>query len=74
MSSNSILKQIVNDIESVEGTIKDLNDEKSGKYKEAKSKGYDVKALRRVIAIRRKGIEKHEEEENTVGLYLAELG
>ena len=74
MTSNSKLKQIVDKIERLDATIKDHNEEKSDVYKDAKGNGYDVKALRRVIAIRRKGIEKHEEEENTVGLYLAELG
>ncbi|MGO4449864.1 DUF2312 domain-containing protein [Phyllobacterium sp. TAF24] len=74
MSSNSKLKQIVDKIERLDATIKDHNEEKSDVYKDAKGSGYDVKALRKVIAIRRKGIEKHDEEEAVVTNYLAELG
>ncbi|PSH61720.1 hypothetical protein CU102_26420 [Phyllobacterium brassicacearum] len=74
MSSNSKLQRLVDKIERLDETIKEHNAEKSEVYKDAKSDGYDVKALRKVIAIRRKGHEKHEEEEATVATYLAELG
>ncbi|MGO4450415.1 DUF2312 domain-containing protein [Phyllobacterium sp. TAF24] len=74
MTSNSKLKRLVDKIERLDETIKEHNAEKSDVYKEAKGDGYDVKALRKVITIRRKGLDKHEEEENTVSLYLAELG
>lgn len=74
MTSNSKLKRIVDKIERLDETIKEHNAEKSDVYKEAKGDGYDVKALRKVIAIRRKGYEKHEEEEAIVETYLAELG
>ncbi|MBA8904124.1 DUF2312 domain-containing protein [Phyllobacterium sp. P30BS-XVII] len=72
--SNSKLQKIVEKIERLDETIKDHNAEKSDVYKEAKGDGYDVKALRKVIAIRRKGYQKHEEEEAIVETYLAELG
>jgi len=60
-------------IENLDATIKEHNTEKSEVYKDAKGEGYDVKVLRKVIAIRRQGHEKHEEEEALVATYLAEL-
>lgn len=73
MISNNNLQRLVDKIERLDATIKEHNTEKSEVYKDAKSDGYDVKALRKVIAIRRKGHEKHEDEEALVATYLAEL-
>ena len=53
MGDNSQLKAIVERIEHVEGEIKDLQGDKGEIYLEAKSHGYDVKVLRKVIAWRR---------------------
>lgn len=57
MSSNSNLQRLVDKIEGLHETIKERNAEKSEVYKDAKSAGYDVKALRKIIAIRPKGRE-----------------
>ena len=50
---NGQLKSLVERIEHVEGEIKDLQGDKGEIYQEAKSHGYDVKVLRKVIASRR---------------------
>lgn len=71
--SNKKVKVFVDAIESIEASIKDLNDDKSAQYKDAKDADINVKALRRVISIRRKGVAKHEEEEAIVESYLSEL-
>jgi uncharacterized protein (UPF0335 family) len=73
MTSNSKLQSYVDRIENLDATIKEHNTEKSDVYKDAKGEGYDVKFLRKVIAIRRQGPEKHEEEEALVATYLAQL-
>jgi uncharacterized protein (UPF0335 family) len=74
MSSNRKLQRLVDKIERLDGTIKEHSAEKSEVYEEAKSDGFDVKPLRKVIAIRRKGHENHEEVAAIVATYLAELG
>lgn len=53
IGDNSQLKAIVERIEHVEGEIKDLQGDKGEIYQEAKSHGYDVKILRKVVALRR---------------------
>ena len=52
--SDTDLKQIVRQIEAVNGEIASLNTDKSEIYKSAKQQGFDVKILRRVIAERAK--------------------
>jgi uncharacterized protein (UPF0335 family) len=43
-------------------------------YSEAKGEGYDVKTLRKVIAIRKQDKAKRQEEEAILDLYLSALG
>ena len=43
-------------------------------YSEAKSNGFDVAALKKIIAIRKKGQDKHKEEQAMIALYMQELG
>ncbi len=73
-NSNAQLKSIVERIEAVNEQIKGLTDDRGEIFSEAKSNGYDVKALRRVIAIRKMEAGKHEEFENIVDTYLNALG
>jgi uncharacterized protein (UPF0335 family) len=51
--SEKQLRSIVDRIENIEGEIKDRNDDKKEIYAEAKGNGFDVKALKAVIARRR---------------------
>lgn len=69
----SQLRSIVERIESVEEEIKALNDDKRDIYAEAKSNGFDVKALKTVIARRRKDPNEMQEHDSIVDLYLVEL-
>jgi len=41
---------------------------------EAKSRGYDVKAIRKILAIRKKKREEYQEEEAILETYLHALG
>jgi uncharacterized protein (UPF0335 family) len=61
--------------------VENLDDEKaalseaiSEKYKEIKSAGFDTKALRKIVAIRKKDKAKHLEEKAMVELYAHALG
>jgi uncharacterized protein (UPF0335 family) len=69
----SQLRSIVERIERLEAEIASLNSDKSDIYKEAKANGFDVKALRAVIAYRRKDPNERAELDAIVETYLAEL-
>jgi uncharacterized protein (UPF0335 family) len=68
------LKAFVERIERLEEEIKVLNDDKRDVYAEAKANGFDVKALKRVVAYRRKDLEQAKEEEAIFETYMQALG
>lgn len=68
------LKSIISRVETLNGQIKGIQDDRTDIFAEAKGQGYDVKALRRVIAIRKIDAGKHEDFENLVDTYLHALG
>lgn len=68
------LKAFVERIERLEEENKAINDDKKDVYGEAKSMGYDVKILKKVIAIRRKDKDQRLEEQAILDTYLAALG
>lgn len=68
------LKSIINRIERLEdekagiaGDIKDV-------YAEAGANGFDIKTLRKIVALRRKDHDERQEEEAILSLYLNALG
>jgi uncharacterized protein (UPF0335 family) len=71
---NGQLKSIVERIENVESEIKDLQGDRGEIYQEAKSSGYDVKTLRKVIAIRKKDPSARAEEAALLDTYMTALG
>lgn len=68
------LRLFVERIERLEEEIKGINDDKKDVYGELKSRGYDPKIVKRVLAIRRKKKGEHEEEQMILETYLAALG
>jgi uncharacterized protein (UPF0335 family) len=68
------LKSFVERIERLDKDIKAFNDDKSEVYKEAKGYGYDVKIIRKVIAIRRQSTHDRSEQEALIDLYLNAVG
>ncbi len=68
------LRSIVERIERLDEEIKALNSDKSDIYSEAKSNGFDVKALREIIRLRRKDPAERTEHETIVDLYKQALG
>jgi uncharacterized protein (UPF0335 family) len=68
------LKAFIERIEHVESEIDDLKVDKKDIYSEAKSSGFDVKIIRKVVAIRKQDADKRAEEEALLDLYLHSLG
>ncbi len=69
-----VLKAFIERIERLEeekaGTASDIKDV----YAEAKGNGFDTKAIRRIIALRKKDHAERQEEESILELYLQALG
>jgi len=72
--NNEQLLQFVERIERIENDITSLKDDEKEIYSEAKSAGYDVKALRQIIKIRKADPDKLEQEEAIVENYKNALG
>ena len=73
-NSNAQLKSLVERIENLDEEIKGLNSDKSDIFQEAKSNGYDVKALRKVIALRKISAEDRAAQDAILDTYLNALG
>jgi uncharacterized protein (UPF0335 family) len=68
------LKAIVERIERVEAEMKELGEDRSEIYAEAKSNGYDCKALRAIIRERKQDSNKLAEFETILDTYKQALG
>jgi uncharacterized protein (UPF0335 family) len=64
------LRTIVERIEQVEEEINELNEAKREIYAEAKSNGFDVKIVRRVIRVRKEDEKKRDEADMLLDTYL----
>ncbi|MGN8119202.1 DUF2312 domain-containing protein [Labrys sp. 22185] len=73
MSTNRKLKAYIERLQNKEAEIKELNDEKAEIFKEIKGDGFDVKAVRQVLAILRNGEDKYREREALVDTYLSDI-
>lgn len=73
-NSDAVLRGFVDRIENVEDEISALGEDRKELYEEVKAAGLNVKALRRVIAIRKKDKAKWLEDERAVDDLLAKLG
>ncbi len=73
IGDNSQLKAIAERIEHIEKDIKERQGDRAEIYLEAKSHGYDVKALRAAIARRKADANKRAEHEAQVDLYMEAL-
>jgi uncharacterized protein (UPF0335 family) len=67
------LKSIVERIERLEEEKKAIAGDIKEVYAEAKGNGFDIKILRKVIALRKKDANEREEEEAMLDLYLSAL-
>jgi uncharacterized protein (UPF0335 family) len=72
--TNGQLKALVERIEREEEQKAEIAEGIKEIYLEAKSGGYDVKIMRKIIAIRRKDPEARQNEESLMDAYMNELG
>ena len=63
------LRQFVERFERLESEKKDISDQQKEVMAEAKSRGYDTKVMRKVIALRKRDAEDLAEEEAVLQLY-----
>lgn len=68
------LAAFVDRIERLEEELRGINEDKKEVYAEAKGNGFDVKVLKKVIAIRRIDASERAEQEAILDLYLQALG
>jgi uncharacterized protein (UPF0335 family) len=68
------LRQFVERYERLEAEKKDIADQMKEVLAEAKGRGYDTKALRKIIALRKRDKADLAEEEAVLDLYKAALG
>lgn len=68
------LKSIVQRIERLEEEKRTIAGDIKEVYDEAKANGYDIKILRKVIALRRRDFNERQEEETLLDLYLNAVG
>jgi uncharacterized protein (UPF0335 family) len=68
------LLSFIERIERLEEDKKQVAEDIKDVYAEAKGTGYDVKIIRKIVAIRKQDKDKRREEEEILELYLAALG
>lgn len=68
------LRSIVERIENLDTEIKGLRDDQADIYAEAKGNGYDVKALRTIVRLRKQSAEDREAQQAVLDTYMHALG
>lgn len=74
VSAQKHLRQFVEQIERLEEEKKALADDIRDKFAEAKAVGFDVKALRQIVRLRKKSASERQEEEDMLAVYMHALG
>ncbi|WP_202096391.1 DUF2312 domain-containing protein [Sphingomonas aliaeris] len=68
------LRLLIERAERLEEEKKGISDDIKDVMAEAKSRGYDTKAIRKILAIRKKKKDEYQEEEMILETYLQALG
>jgi uncharacterized protein (UPF0335 family) len=68
------IRQFIERYEQLEAEKKDIADQMKEVMAEAKSRGYDTKVLRKVIALRKRDADEIAEENAVLEMYAAALG
>jgi uncharacterized protein (UPF0335 family) len=68
------LRAFIERIERLEEEKKTISDDIKEVFAEAKGTGFDIKALRTIIRLRKKDPSERQEEEAIIDLYMAALG
>ena len=72
--TNNQIKAVIERVEKMEEEKAAIATDISEIYKEAKSNGFDVKIIRKIVAMRKKDANKLAEEQAIMDTYLAALG
>lgn len=73
-SAQKQLRQFIEQIERLEEEKKQLSSDIRDKFTEAKAVGFDVKALRKIISLRKKSQSERQEEQGILEVYMHALG
>jgi uncharacterized protein (UPF0335 family) len=73
-NANAQLKSIIERIEAMDQERKVISDDIRDVYTEAKGNGYDIKALRKIVAMRKMDNAKRLEAETVLEIYMLALG
>lgn len=73
-STQEQLRQFIEQIERLEEEKKEITDAIRDKLTEAKSVGFDIKAVRQILKLRQKSKDDRDEEEAILTTYLHALG
>lgn len=68
------LRSFIERVESINADIKEHQDDRKEVFAEAKARGYDVKVLRRIVALRKMDPNSVAEEEAVLDMYKEALG
>ncbi|MBW6523456.1 DUF2312 domain-containing protein [Sphingomonas sp. RHCKR47] len=68
------LRLLIERAERLEEEKKGINDDLKDVFAEGKSRGYDPKAIRKIMQIRKKKREEYQEEEAILEIYMQALG
>jgi uncharacterized protein (UPF0335 family) len=68
------LKRLIENIEKLEDEKKEISNQISGVYKEAKGSGFDAKIMRRLISLRKMDNDDLQEQEYLLETYKEALG
>jgi uncharacterized protein (UPF0335 family) len=68
------LKAVVERIERLEEDKKSISDDIKDVYAEAKGNGFDTKALRYIVRLRKLDVDERREQEEIIATYMAALG
>lgn len=71
---NGQLKALVERIETINDEIKGLSDDRTDIFSEAKGNGFDTKALRKIIALRKLSSEDRAQQDAILETYMNALG
>lgn len=73
-SAQQQLRQFIEQIERLEEDKKGIADDIKDKFAEAKALGFDIKAIRQILRLRKKGQDERQEEQAILDVYLHALG
>lgn len=68
------LRQVLERIEQFEAEKKDIAEQLKEVYAEAKGRGFDTKALRKIVAMRKQDANERQEGDAIVEVYMTALG